>query len=101
MGSTYAVVWRKGDAPLARGRLELLPGGLELDGLAGAKHVTLELGYDELVGVRIGRSSDERLNGHPSLLLDRVEGEPIVLASVVLQGVVAELATHLAACAAA
>jgi len=101
MRSTYAVVWREGDAPLARGRLELLPGGLELDGLAGSEHVTLAIGYDELAGVRIGRSSDERLNGHPSLLLDRVDGEPIVLASVALQGVVAELATHLAGCAAA
>jgi hypothetical protein len=98
MRSTYAVVWREGDAPLARGRLELLPDGLELDGIAGSEHVTLEIGYDELAGVRIGRSADERLNGRPSLLLERRDAERVVIASVALQGVVAELATHLAGC---
>jgi hypothetical protein len=101
MRSTYAVVWREGDAPLARGRLELLPGVLELDGIAGSEHVTLEIGYDELASVRIGRSGDERLNGQPSLLLERWDAERVAIASVALQGVVAELATHLAGCAVA
>jgi hypothetical protein len=101
MRSTYAVVWREGAGPVARGRLELLPGTLELDGLAGSAHVTLKIGYDELKAVRVGRSSAERLNGHPSLLLDRVDAEPIVIASVALQGVVAELAARLSCCLAA
>ncbi len=95
MRSTYAVVWRIGEGPVARGRLELLAGGLELDGLAGSSQVTHEIGYDELGGVRVGRSSAERLNGHPTLVLDRVDAEPIVIASVALQGVVAELAVRL------
>ena len=46
--------------------------------------------------MRVGRSNGDRLNGHPSLVIERVDGEPIVLASVALQGVVAELADHLA-----
>lgn len=96
MRSTYAVVWREGAGPLARGRLELLPSGLELDGLADSSHVRREIAYEELAQVRIERSSADRLNGHPSLVIERVDGEPIVLASVALQGVVAELAEHLA-----
>jgi hypothetical protein len=98
MPSTYAVVWREGAGPVARGRLELLPDTLELDGLADSAHVRLDIGYDELRGVRVGRSSAERLNGHPTLVLDRVEAAPIVIASVALQGVVAELAAHLSCC---
>jgi hypothetical protein len=96
MRSTYAVVWREGAGPLARGRLELLSFGLRLDGVAGCTHVRRAIPYDELAAVRIGRSNGDRLNGHPSLVIDRVEGEPIVLASVALQGAVAELADHLA-----
>lgn len=98
MRSTYAVVWREGTGPLARGRLELLRSRLELDGLAGSAHVTREIPYDELAQVRIGRSSADRLNGRPSLVIERVDGEPIVLGSVALQGVVAELAERLAGC---
>jgi hypothetical protein len=100
MGSTYAVVWREGAGPVARGRLELLTDTLELDGLAGLDHVTLELDFDELRGVRVGRSRAERLNGHPTLVLDRADAEPIVIASVALQGVVAELAVCLSCCVA-
>jgi hypothetical protein len=95
MRSTDAVVWREGTGPLTRGRLELLPSGLELDGLAGSSHIRREIAYDELAEVRIGRSTADRLNGHPSLVIERVDGEPVVLASVAPQGVVAELADHL------
>jgi hypothetical protein len=101
MRSTYAVVWREGGKPLARGRLELRPSALELDGLVGLTHVAREIAYDELTAVRVGRSSADRLNGHPSLVLERRGGEPIVIASVAPQGVVAELAAHLSGCIAA
>jgi hypothetical protein len=101
MRSTYAVVWRTGDGPVARGRLELFPGRLELDGRAGSSQVTHEIGFDELSGVHVGRSSAERLKGHPTLVLDRVNAKPIMIASVALQGVVAELAVRLSCCLAA
>jgi hypothetical protein len=101
MRSTYAVVWREGGEPLGRGRLQLRPGALELDGLAGPTHVTREIHYDELTAVRVGRSSADRLNGHPSLVLERAGGKTIVIASVSPQGVVAELAAHFSGCIAA
>jgi hypothetical protein len=94
-------VWREGAGPVARGRLELLTGALELDGLAGSAHVTLEIDYNQLRGARVGRSGAERLNGHPTLVLERAEADPIVIASVALQGVVAELAVRLSCCLAA
>jgi len=41
MQTTYGVVWRAGGEPLARGKLELLPSVLRLDGLAGSEPIAL------------------------------------------------------------
>lgn len=96
MRASYGVVWRDGDEPLARGKLELLSRTLKLDGLSDVTAVTLEIPYDELAAVRIGRTRADRLNGHPSLLLDTWSGGAISLAAVAQPGVVAELAERLA-----
>ena len=96
MHTSYGVVWRQGAEPLARGKLELFPRGLALDGLSGSDRVTREIGYDELAGVRVGRSSGERLNGHTTLVLDLAEGDGISLAAVAQPGVIGELAERLA-----
>ena len=96
MRITYGVVWREGDGPLARGRLELLPRAVRLDGVAGSIPVAREIPYDELEAVRVGRSGPDRLNGHPSLVLEPRHGEPIVVAAVAQAGVVAELTERLA-----
>jgi hypothetical protein len=96
MHTTYGVVWREGERPLARGKLELLPRSVRLDGLAGAEQVALEIPYDDLDAVRTGRTSSDRLNGHPTLVLERRDAEPIVIAAVAQAGVVAELNEHLA-----
>lgn len=96
MQATYGVVWREGEAPLARGRLELLPWAVRLDGVAGSHLVTRELRYDELEAVRVVRAGGERLNGRPTLMLERRDGQPIVVAAVAQAGVVAELTERLA-----
>lgn len=96
MRMTYGVVWREGDGALARGRLELLPGAVRLDGVAGSTQVLRELPYDELEVVRIGRTGSDRLNGHPSLVLEPRLAEPFVIAAVAQAGVLAELTEQLA-----
>ncbi|HEV8098498.1 MAG TPA: hypothetical protein VGP56_05085 [Gaiellaceae bacterium] len=96
MRTTYGVVWREGETPLARGKLELLPCSVRLDGLAGSEQVALEIPYEELDAVRTGRTSSDRLNGQPTLVLERRDAESIVIASVAQAGVVAELTEHLA-----
>jgi hypothetical protein len=95
MRTTYGVVWREGET-LARGKLELLPLSLRLDGLAGSVQVTLEIPYAELDVVRAGRAAGDRLNGHQTLVLERRDGEPVSIAAVTQSGVVAELTEHLA-----
>jgi len=96
MRRTYGVVWREGDEPLARGKLELLAHALRLDGLSGTDPVSREIAYDGLAGVHVGRSPAERLNGHSTLVLEPASGAPISLAAVAQPGIVGELAERLA-----
>jgi hypothetical protein len=95
MRTTYGVVWREGQTPLARGKLELLPRSVRLDGLAGSDQIALEIPYADLDAVRTGRTTADRLNGHPTLVLERHDAEPVVIAAVTQSGVVAELADQL------
>jgi hypothetical protein len=95
MKTSYGVVWREGANPLARGKLELLARALRLDGLLGSVRVTLEIPYEQLTAVRVERASSDRLNGHPTLVLDQRKGGAISLAAVAQPGAVAELAERL------
>ncbi len=90
-------MWREGERPLARGKLELLPRAVRLEGMTGSEPTTREIAYDYLTGIRIGRSAEERIDGHPSLVLEPRTGETLAIASVAQSGVVAELAERLAA----
>ncbi|HEX6699765.1 MAG TPA: hypothetical protein VF101_03465 [Gaiellaceae bacterium] len=96
MNVSYGVVWREDALPLATGKLELLPHALRFEGIAGGRPTTHEIAYETLAAVRVGRSPSERLDGRPSLVLERRSGLPISVASVVQSGVVAEIAERLA-----
>ena len=97
MRTSYGVVWREGAKPLARGKLELLPRAVRLDGMSGAEPTTREIAYDLLSEIRIGRSPAERIDGRPSLMLAPRSGEPLSIAGVAQSGIVAEIAERLAA----
>jgi hypothetical protein len=94
---SYGVVWREDRLPTASGKLELLPQAMRFEGVAGGRPTTRELAYDSLAAVRVGRSPTERVDGRPSLVLERRSGFPISIASVGQSGVVAEIAERLAA----
>ena len=96
MKTSYGVVWRIGEQQLARGKLELLPRVVRLDGIAGEQRVLLEIPYDDLDGIHTGRARAERLNGHPTLVLEPADGDSISLAAVAQPGVIGELAQRLA-----
>jgi hypothetical protein len=96
MRTSYGVVWREGDAPLAHGKLELLPSALRLDGISGGEPVQREIAYERLAGVHVARSPAERLNGHVALVLRLKAGEPVTLAAATQSGVVGELASRIA-----
>ncbi|MEP7225654.1 MAG: hypothetical protein ABI783_11940 [Actinomycetota bacterium] len=91
------MVWREGHKPLARGKLELLPRVIRLDGMSGSEPIRREIAYDYLSEIRIGRSPEERIDGRPSLMLEPRTGEVLAIASVAQSGVIAEIAERLAA----
>ena len=96
MSTSYAVTWQRGEQATRAGRLELLPGGLTLEGSGtnGAASETIDFG--DLLDVRIGRATSDRLSGRQTLVLERRGGAPIRIASIVQPGVITELAEHLA-----
>ena len=97
MRTSYGVVWREGTRPLARGKLELLPRAMRLEGMTGSTPTTREIAYDYLSEIRIGRSLEERIDGRPSLVLAPRTGDTLSIASVAQSGVVAEIAERLSA----
>lgn len=72
----FAVVFRVRGRQLA-GALEVEDDRLVLHGRSSREAVELEIPRAELSAVRIGRGPSERLNGYPTLLLER-RGEPAV-----------------------
>ncbi len=93
MRTSYGVVWREGASPLATGKLELLPLGLRLEGLESSR----EIPYEGVSGIRVGRSADERIDGRPSVVLERRTGAPVTIATVAQPSLVGEIAERLAA----
>jgi hypothetical protein len=97
MRTSYGVVWRDGEHPLARGKLELLPRAVRLDGMTGSVPTMREIPYDDLSEIRIGRSPGERIDGRPSLVLEPRTGDTLSIASVAQAGILAEIADRLTA----
>jgi hypothetical protein len=97
MQMRYGVVWREGTFPPATGALELLPHELRLDGLADSRPTARKIPYDGLVGVRVGRSPRERIDGRPTVILERRTGLPITITTVAQPGAVGEIVERLAA----
>src|SRR5439155_6937477 len=62
MQESYGVVWREGTGPLGRGKLELHPRLLRLDGLAAAGPACREIAYGDLALVRVGRAPTDRIS---------------------------------------
>jgi hypothetical protein len=93
MKASYGVVWREGESPLATGKLELLPRGIRLDGLEGSRDIPYEL----LANVRVGRLAGERIDGRPSVVVERRWGSPVTISTVAEPSLVGEIVERLAA----
>jgi hypothetical protein len=92
MQRSYGVVWREGERPIVAGKLELLPRGLRLEGREGSQDIP----YERLAGVHIGRSAPERLDGRPSVVLERRGAELVTIATVAQSSLIGEIAERLA-----
>ena len=73
----YAVVFRLGsEAPMA-GALVIGDESLTLDGRRPGARESQTVPYSELAAVRVGRTVEERLNGRPTLVLERTDNPSI------------------------
>lgn len=97
MNQTYGVIWRGGGDGVARGRLELTDSAVRLVGADAAAVVAEEIAYEDLAGVHVGRLAAERINGRPSLVLERSVGPALSIVSLSEPGLIGELANRLAA----
>ena len=86
---SYAVVWSSPEG-VDSGRLEPGAGGFEL---VGRGH-PLSIGFPDLEEVSIARGSGERLRGLPVLVLGRLHGGEVRIASLEGAAVLHELMQH-------
>jgi hypothetical protein len=97
MRRTYAVTWVEPDIPAHSGKLELRASGLSLEGAqSGSSPVAILVPYEEIAGLRLG-SSQERLGGRPTLVLDRRSRSTLRISSVAASGIISEVAEQLGA----
>ena len=92
---SYGVVWQQNNHPPVAGALELDQSRLLLEGNDCSELAVYALPFRDLIGVRVGRESGDRLDGRPTLLLERSNGDTLRIASL-QGGIVCEIAERLA-----
>jgi hypothetical protein len=96
METSYAVKWREASGHLFLGRLDLGPTALILEGRDGAEDAVIRtIDYEELDGFHLAQSTGERLDGKPTLVVERARGDVLVTTAVVHAGLLQELVHRL------
>src|SRR5215216_3806272 len=96
MTPSYAVKWREPDGHVFLGKLQFEPQALVLEGRDGGEGaVRRAIGFAELRSFRLGQNADERLDGQPTLVVERPAGNVFVTSTVVHAGVLQEVADRL------
>lgn len=97
MKVTYAVKWREPDGRTFLGRLALGPSTLRLEGRErGGPVVDRQIGYEEMQGLGVSRHGADRLDGQPTLVVERADGPYLVTSAGMGAGIVQELLDRLA-----
>jgi hypothetical protein len=78
----FPVVWREGDAVSAVGELVVERELLRFEGARAGEQVEARLRFVEVRGVRVARRAPERLNGRPTIVLDRESASPFYIEPV-------------------
>lgn len=94
--SSYAVLWRSGTGSVHAGRIDLDSRHVRLVGAnrAGDRE-TIEVPRERIARVRVGRDDHERIERRASLVVELLQGEPVLLTDALGVGAVGELADRL------
>ena len=97
MKTTYAVKWREPDGQTYLGRLALGARVLNLEGRQrDGPAMNRQIGYEEILSLRIGSRGADRLDGQPALVVERADGRYLVTSAGLGAGIVQEVADRLA-----
>jgi len=95
--TTYAVKWREPDGQTYLGRLALGARVLNLEGRQrDGPAMNRQIGYEEILSLRIGSRGADRLDGQPALVVERADGRYLVTSAGLGAGIVQEVADRLA-----
>lgn len=90
MKTEYRVLWQEGEGAVVAGQLELLPQGANFSPAdAGSSK---KIHFEDLAGIRIALKPEERLEGKPTVIAERVAAPPISIASLAKRSLAVELA---------
>jgi len=90
--NAYAVIWRHRGKPSLTGKLELLPTAVRFE----SRDERLELPYDEITSVSVGRTAADRVDGRPSIVLALGDGDRVAIGTVDRANLVGEIVERLA-----
>lgn len=97
MKVTYAVKWGEPDGRTFLGRLAFGPRTLRLEGREpDGPVVDRQIAYEEVQGLRVSSHGPDRLDGRPTLVVDRADGPYLVTSAGMGAGIVQELVERLA-----
>ena len=93
----YAVLWREGNDSVSVGRLDVNQDALRLKGTErGGDSRQCDVPLATIRAVRIERMGSERLQGMPTLVVERYAADPVLIAQATGIGAIHELADLLA-----
>jgi hypothetical protein len=96
MRVSYAVVWREGELPQGTGKLELLQRALRLDGVCGGARAVVDVPYEDLRGLSVGRAGEDRIANRSALVFERRSGPALRVASFDRPNLISEIAERVA-----
>ena len=89
--------WREPDGQTYLGRLTLGPRTLRLEGREpDGPAVDRQIGYEEVRSLRVGSSGPGRLDGRPTLVVERADGQYLIASAGMGAGIVQELVERIA-----
>lgn len=96
MKTSYAVKWREPSGQIYLGKLEFAAEALVLEGRnGGAGAIRRTIDFADSRGFRLGHGPEERLDGQPTLVVDRPGGDFLVTSVAMRAGVLQELVHRL------